>query len=86
MHVLVDEEGKAMAPAVGPSDEADDGELVPDYSPETIAALFRALECVKADVSPGLARSVQATINAVRHVGREFGFLTSGEVRDVLGA
>ena len=28
---------------------------------------------------------MQATINAVKRVGREFGFLTASEVRDVLG-
>lgn len=28
---------------------------------------------------------MQATINAVKHVGREFGFLTETEVRDVAG-
>jgi hypothetical protein len=81
----VDEEEMAMAPSAGPSDETDDGQLVPDYSPETLAALFRALESVEADVSPQLVRSVQATINAVKGVGREFGFLTASEVRDVLG-
>jgi hypothetical protein len=82
----VDEEEKPMCPPAGPSDETDHGEVVPDYSPETLAALFRALESVEADVSPQLVRSVQATINAVKRVGREFGFLTASEVRDVLGA
>lgn len=74
-----------MQPPAGPSDETDDGQLAPDYSPETIAALFRALESVEADVSPQLVRSVQAKINAVKRVGREFGFLTAGEVREALG-
>lgn len=74
-----------MAPPAGPPGETDDGQLVPDYSPETLAALFRALESVEADVSPQLVRSVQATINAVKRVGLEFGFLTAGEARDVLG-
>jgi hypothetical protein len=81
----MDEEEEAMPPSAGPSDETDDGQLVPDYSAETIAALFRALESVEADVSPQLVRSVQATINAVKLVGREFGFLTAGEVREALG-
>jgi hypothetical protein len=82
---LVDEEENAMDPPAGASDETDDGQLVPDYSPETVAALFRALESVEADVSPQLVRSVQATINEVKRVGREFGFLAAGEVRDILG-
>jgi hypothetical protein len=82
---LVAEEEKAMDPPAGPSDDTDDGQLVPDYSAETIAALFRALESVDADVSPQLVRSVQATINEVKNVGREFGFRTASEVRDVLG-
>jgi hypothetical protein len=46
---LVDEEEMEMAPPPGPSDETDDRQLVPDYSPETVAALFRALESVEAD-------------------------------------
>ncbi|MER5766071.1 hypothetical protein [Streptomyces sp. NPDC002082] len=79
------EEELAMAPPGGTSDETGDGQLVPDYSPETVAALFRALESVEADVSPQLVRSVQAKINAVKRVGREFAFLTAGEVREALG-
>lgn len=67
------------------SDKPDDGQLVPDESPETLAALFRALESVEGNVSPQHVRSVQATINAVKRVGREFGFLSASEVRDVLG-
>jgi hypothetical protein len=43
----VDEEEMEMAPPPGPSDETDDRQLVPDYSPETVAALFRALESVE---------------------------------------
>lgn len=74
-----------MPRPAGPSDETDDGQLVPDNSGETIAALFRALESVEADVSPQLVRSVQATINEVKQVGREFGFLTASEVREALG-
>lgn len=74
-----------MDPPAGPSDDTDDRQLVPDYSAETIAALFRALESVEADVSPQLVRSVQATINEVKNIGREFGFLRAGEVREALG-
>ncbi|MFF2246198.1 hypothetical protein ACFVTM_18710 [Arthrobacter sp. NPDC058130] len=74
-----------MAPPAERSDENNDGQLLPDYSRETVAAVFRALESVEADVSPQLVRSVQATINAVKRVGREFGFLTASEVRDALG-
>ena len=74
-----------MPPPAGPPEETDQSEIVPDYSPETVAALFRALESVEADVSPQLVRSVQATINAVKRVGHEFGFLTVSEVH-VLGA
>ncbi|RNL51409.1 hypothetical protein [Arthrobacter oryzae] len=74
-----------MAPSMGPVDETDGDGVVGDWSPETVAALFRALEGVDADVSPQLARSVQATINAVKHAGREFGFLTKSEVLAVLG-
>jgi hypothetical protein len=81
----MDGEENAMDSPAGRSDETGDGQLVPDYSPETVAALFRALESVEAHVSPQLVRSVQATINAVKRVGREFGFLTASEVRDLLG-
>ena len=70
---------------MGPADETDDDGVVGDWSPETVAALFRALEGVDADVSPQLARSVQATINAVKHIGREFGFLTESEALSALG-
>jgi hypothetical protein len=82
---LVAEEERAMDPPADPPDETDDGQLVPDYSPKTLDALFSALESVEADVSPQLVRSVQATINAVKRVRLEFGFLTAGEARDVLG-
>jgi hypothetical protein len=56
-----------------------------DYSPETIAALFRALESIDADVSPQLVRSVQSTINVVKDIGREFGLMTESEILGLLG-
>jgi hypothetical protein len=68
-----------------PADETDGDGVVGDWSPEAVAALFRALEGIDADVSPQLARSVQATINAVKHIGREFGFLTESEALTALG-
>jgi hypothetical protein len=43
------------------------------------------LEAVEADVSPQLVRSVQATINAVKEIGRDFGFLTEPEALTALG-
>lgn len=74
-----------MASPTGPADGTDDDGAVGDWSPETVAAIFRALESVEADVSPQLARSVQATINAVKHIGREFGFLSESEALNALG-
>ena len=74
-----------MASPTGPADESDDGEVVRDYSPETIAALFRALESIDADVSPQLVRSVQSTINVVKDIGREFGLMTESEILGLLG-
>jgi hypothetical protein len=74
-----------MRSDVGPADRNDGGGFVGDWSKETIAALFRALEGIDADVSPALARSVQGAINVVKQVGREFGFLTEAEARDVFG-
>jgi hypothetical protein len=47
--------------------------------------VFRALETVDGDVSPQLARSVQASINVVKQIGREFGLLTEAEARAALG-
>jgi hypothetical protein len=52
---------------------------------EATAAVFRALENVDADVSPQLARAVQATINLIRRIGRDYGLLTGDEVRAALG-
>lgn len=74
-----------MPPSTEPADEAQDDEVVGDDSPETLAALFRALEAVDAEVSPELACTVQATINVVKHIGREFGCLTESEALTALG-
>jgi hypothetical protein len=74
-----------MASPTGPADGTDDDGAVGDWSPETVAAIFRASESAEADVSPQLARSVQATINTVKHIGREFGFLTESETLDAVG-
>lgn len=73
-----------MDPPAGPADQTDTGDIESDQSAETVAAVFRALESVDVDVSPQLARSVQATINAVKRVGREFGLLTESEAREAL--
>jgi hypothetical protein len=43
------------------------------------------LESVDGDVSPQLARSVQAMINVVKQIGREFGLLTEDEAHAALG-
>jgi hypothetical protein len=56
-----------------------------DQRRESTAAVFRALENVGADVSPQLARAVQATINLIRRIGRDYGLLTENEVRTALG-
>lgn len=74
-----------MPSATEPADGTKDDEFGHDYSPETIAAVFHALEAVDADVSPELAWTVQATINAVKHIGHEFGCLTESEVLTALG-
>lgn len=47
--------------------------------------MFRALESVDGDVSPQLARSVQASINVVKQIGREFGLLSESEAQASLG-
>jgi hypothetical protein len=67
------------------TDETDDDGVVGDWSPETIAALFRALESIDADVSPQLVRSMQSTINVAKDVGREFGLMTESEILGLLG-
>jgi hypothetical protein len=51
---------------------------------ESTAAVFRALENVDVDVSPQLARAVQATINLIRRIGRDYGLLTEDEVMAAL--
>jgi hypothetical protein len=56
-----------------------------DQRREATTAVFRALEGVDADVSPELASSVQATINLIRSIDREYGLLTEDAVRTVLG-
>lgn len=74
-----------MAAPEGPSDQHEAGVRARARSAEPIAALFRALESVDGDVSPQLARSVQATINVVKQIGREFGLLTESEAQAALG-
>lgn len=74
-----------MPSATEPADGTKDDEVGHDYSPETFTALFRALEAVDADVSPELAWTVQATINAVKQVVHEFGCLTESEALAALG-
>ncbi|WP_284753199.1 hypothetical protein [Arthrobacter sp. efr-133-R2A-120] len=74
-----------MAPSAGPSDQHKTGDAAHARSAESIDALFRALESVDGDVSPQLARAVQATINLVKQIGREFGLLTESEARAALG-
>jgi hypothetical protein len=74
-----------MAAPAGPSDQHGSGDTVRARSAEPIAAVFRALESVDGDVSPQLARSVQATINLVKQIGREFGLLTESEAQAALG-
>ncbi|TDK25832.1 hypothetical protein E2F48_11450 [Arthrobacter crusticola] len=37
------------------------------------------------DVSPQLARAVQARINLVKQIGREFGLLTESEAQAAIG-
>ncbi|WP_155855724.1 hypothetical protein [Arthrobacter sp. 9MFCol3.1] len=74
-----------MAEPAGPSDQQGAGDTARARSAEPMAALFRALESVDGDVSPQLARSVQASINVVKQIGREFGLLTESEARAALG-
>lgn len=74
-----------MAAPAGPSDQHGAGDTARARSAEPIAALFHALESVDGDVSPQLARSVQARINLVKQIGREFGLLTESEAQATLG-
>jgi hypothetical protein len=74
-----------MAAPAGPSDQQGSGDTVRARPAEPTAAVFRALESVDGDVSPQLARSVQATVNLVKQIGREFGLLTEGEAQATLG-
>lgn len=74
-----------MAAPAGPSAQHEAGDTARARSAETTAAVFRALESVDGDVSPQLARSVQATINLVKQIGREFGLLTESEAQATLG-
>ena len=74
-----------MAAPAQPSDEYTSGETVRARSAEPTAEVFRALESVDGDVSPQLARSVQAQINLVKQIGREFGLLTESEAQVMLG-
>lgn len=74
-----------MEARTGPVDQPGEGGLESDWSAETVAAVFRALESIDKNVSPQLARSVQARINAVKLIGREFGLLTESESAEVLG-
>lgn len=75
-----------MEPASAAADHPGDGGDERGRAAETVAAVFRALESVEGDVSPQLARAVQATINAVKQIEREFGLLTERDVRDALGS
>ncbi|WP_156144192.1 hypothetical protein [Sinomonas humi] len=43
------------------------------------------MESIDGDVSPQLARAVQARINVVKQIGREFGLLTESEAQAALG-
>lgn len=74
-----------MPSATEPADGTKDDEVDGDYSPETITALFCALETVDADASPELALTVQATINAIKPIGNEFGCLTESQALAALG-
>lgn len=51
---------------------------------EAVKAAFLALENVDEFVSPEIARSVQATINRIRKIGRDYGLLTEEIVRSEL--
>lgn len=74
-----------MTEPAGPSDRREAGDTVRARSAEITTAVFRALESVDGDVSPQLARSVQAHINLVKQIGREFGLLTEKEAQVMLG-
>lgn len=74
-----------MTAPSGPSDRHGGDDTARARSAETTTAVFRALESVDGDVSPQLARSVQAQINLVKQIGREFGLLTEAEARAILG-
>jgi hypothetical protein len=76
---------QTMAAPAGPSDRHGAGDTARARSAELVAAVFRALESVDGDVSPQLARSVQARINVVKQIGREFGLLTESEAQAALG-
>lgn len=51
---------------------------------EAIAAARQALETVEKFVSPQIARSIQAQINFIREIGRDYGLLTGYTVRVAL--
>ena len=53
---------------------------------DSVRVLRRAMAANPAAVSPQLARSLQATENAWRSMGAQFGLLTSGQVAELLGA
>lgn len=74
-----------MAAFEGPSDQHEASDTVRALYAETTATVFRALESVDGDVSRQLTRSVQAHINLVKRIGREFGLLTESEAQVVLG-
>lgn len=52
---------------------------------EAITKARQALESVDEFVSPSMARSIQAEINLIREIGRDFGFVSEYTVRDALG-
>lgn len=74
-----------MAVPAGPSDQHEVHDAARARSAEPLAALFRALESIDGDVSPQRARAVQARINLVKQIGREFGLLTESEAGAALG-
>jgi hypothetical protein len=51
---------------------------------DAIHAATLALETVQEFVSPAIARSIQARINFIREIGRDYGLLTGYTVREAL--
>lgn len=61
------------------SRESADAETV--LNREAITAATQALETVEEFLSPQMARSIQARINFIREIGRDYGLLTAFAVR-----